>query len=865
VTRFRAAIGAAWLLVAPWPAAADRLPADVAPLHYQLVVTPEFGTRTFEGDLVIDLRIEKPTNAITLNAVDLEIYRAELSLPSGRTLRPAVSVDAAGQVVTFGMPERLYPGTAKLRLRFGGQLRNDGRGFYLVTAYGRKYALSQMEATNARRAFPCFDEPGFKASFAISAVVGERLTALSNGTLVSDTPGPDFGKHTLRFGTTPKMSSYLVALAVGEFQCIEGSAASVPLRVCAVPEKKGLGRFVLDVAEQVLRADSQYFTLRYPFRKLDLVAIPGGFPGAMENTAAIFFDEGMLVDPSTATEATLAEVAEVISHEIAHQWLGDVVTMKWWDDLWLNEGLATWLAPKALQAWRPQWRFDLSAVARTNAAMRLDALRSTRAVRATVATEAEIDESFDHIAYDKAAAVLGMVEAWIGPDAFRAGLNAFVRARAYEPATGEDLWGHLAAASGNPVDRVMMPAVTKPGIPVVEIEASCDGDQTAVAVTQRRFSAGPANVEPDTGTWQIPLGIRGVGEYAPTLTSTTVLLTEPRHVFMIAGCYPAVIANAGAAGYFYSAYQPEAFARLAALARQRLTPAERVRLIEDAWALAGSRAEGIGNYLTLVSALADDPTPEVIEEIAAGLMVIEDELVSDKARPSFEAWVIRTFSPAASGFDWRVAPGETSDRQRLRKAVMAILGGAGRDPAVLATARVLAAAHLAGALRLDPSLVDLVTGLAARTADASLLGRLQALDAREAVAHAGDPLFVTRTLDAALADEAPPGDAAELLEAALGNPAVKSQAWQFVKSRWTDIQPKLSAAFALPSVVAATGAFCDGAARDDVERFFADKAGAAPRTLRLALDRVDACRNRRLWLDGPLTEWLNARQFAPEP
>jgi aminopeptidase N len=845
------------LLALAWPATAERLPADVKPLHYQLVVKPDFETATFDGDLVIDLQVDKATSRVTLNAVDLEVYRAEARLPAGRTLHPAITADAVTQTVSFVMPSRLFPGTLKLHVEYGGRLRSDGRGFYLARAYGRKYALSRLEATGARRAFPCFDEPAFTASFAVSAVVSDRVAAISNGKLLSDTPGPDSGEHTLRFATTPRMSSYLVALAIGEFRCLERTVEGMPIRACAAPEKQDLGRFVLDVAEQAFLADSRYFTLRYPFRKLDVVAVPAGYADSSGNAGAIFFDDRLLSDPTLASEPALARLAEAVSHGVAHQWLGSVVTFGWWDDLWISEGLAEWLATKPLLAWRPQWHLDLSNLARTNGAMRLDSMPSARAVRTAVTTEAEAEESVDNAASAKAAAVLRMVEASSGEEAVRAGINAFVRARAYEPATGDEVWGQLARATGDAVDRMMRPAITTPGVPVVDLDSSCDGAETLVTVSQRRFSAGQASPPAGPDTWQIPLAIRGVGVDAPMLISTPRTLSGPRQTFRLTGCFPSVIVNAGATGYFYTAYTAGALARLAPLARDRMTPAERIRLLDDAWATATTGALGIAGYLTLVTALASDPTPEVIEEIAVGLTDVREYLLPDRGRAPFEAWVTRTFGPVAAGLGWRVAPGESADRQRLRAAVLEIAGGVAHDRDVLATARTLAAARIAGAEALGPSLAAAVIGLAARGADADLLASLESLDALGTVARASDPAFVTGALDRALADPDRHGRVASLLAAALQNPAVGAQAWQFLTSRWSDLAPAVAAPSALASVVAATGSFCDGSTRNEVAQFFGERAVATPRTLRLALDRIDACRDRRLRLETPVVEWLD--------
>jgi aminopeptidase N len=871
------------------PSSAGRGPLDATPLHYQLAVTPDFGTTTFDGDLTIDLRVDKATTRITLDAVDLEIYDAEIFLPYDRRVKPDVTTDPAAGTASFTTSTRIYPGTIKLHIQYGGKLRGDGRGFYLARSNGRKYLLSQMEATDARRAFPCVDEPAFKASFALSAVVDQRLTAISNGRLVSDTPAEKYGKHVLRFGTTPRMPTYLVALAVGEFGCLEAMAESIPVRVCATPENKNRGAFVLEAARRALLFDTQYFTFKYPFRKLDLIAVPGGFPGAMENSAAIVFDEGMLVDPAQVSETRLSEVAETISHEVAHQWLGDIVTMRWWDDLWLNEGLATWMAPKAVAAWQPAWHVELGGATRTREAMRLDAYHSARPVRTAVATEAEIEESFDAMAYDKAAAVLRMVEAWVGPDVFRNALNTFVRAHAYESATAEDLWKELAAAADRPVDLVMRAFLSQPGVPLVTLDTSCEADETVISASVQRYTldpsaspmavqagsptpapatpatpagtrtaAAPVPAPPPAAPWPIPLQVRGVTSTAPMLTFAPRLVTGQPQALRINGCFPAVLVNSGATGYFHTASAPAALAHLTSVAASRMAPAERIRLLDDQWALAAAGLSNIGDYLAVVAALAGDTTPEVIEAIAGDLAFIREHVAGDSARDAFEAWVRRTMGPAAASLGWRAESADTDDRRRLRAAVVDILGTAGRDNVVLATARVLFVADASGAQPIDRALRASIARLTARTADAGLLAAMRARDSAETLASAGDAAFVTAALD-----EAVKGGPSETLPvwiaAGLENPAVNTQVWTFVKARWSDIEPSMGGPFALSRVVTAAGSFCDGGARDDVQRFFADKASTVGRTLQLTLERIDACRDFRLRQESRLADWLAAR------
>jgi aminopeptidase N len=850
-------VAAALLLGLAVPSAAQRPPLDVTPLHYQLTITPDFGTGTFDGDLTIDLRVDRPTTTFSLDAVELEIYGADILVSSGRHVRPAYALDRAAGTLTFTAPARIYPGTIKLHVEYGGKLRSDGRGFYLVRSHGRKYLLSQMEATDARRAFPCFDDPSLKASFALSAVIEDRLTAVSNGRVVSDSPSSRSGRHVVRFGTTPRMSTYLVALLVGEFGCVESTVDTIPVRVCAVPERKGELGFVLEAAQRALHFDNQYFTVKYPFRKLDLVGVPGHFPGAMENSAAIVFDEDLLSAPGTASESERTEVALTVSHEIAHQWLGDIVTPRGWDDLWLSEGLATWMAPKALTAWKPEWQAEVAATAATRKAMELDAFRSTRSVRWPAASEAEIEESFDAIAYEKAAAVVRMVEAWVGADAFRSGVNAYVRAHAYQNATGEDFWTELtAAAIDRPVEKVMEPFITRPGLPLVSIETSCDGNETVVTASVRRFGADPAS---GGEHWVVPLNIRGLDPTSPMLVSAPWLLTEPWQTLRIGGCFPAVLADSGAVGYFRTAYTTDALASIVGLAPNRLTPAERIRLLDDQWALAAAGGQGIGQFLSVAAALAGDASPEVVEAAGARLVAIGQHLARGAVLDAYAAWIRATFGPAARALGWHPARTETSDRKRLRAALLTIVGAAGRDPSILASARALVAGHATDAATLDVSVVPTASRLAALSADRQTWDILQTRDTREALGAVGEPGLAVKTLEDAL-EKAADGEALPgWIAAGLNNPAVNAQVWGFVKTRWPALQPGLLGAFALSEIVSAAGSFCDGDAREDVRRFFADKTAAIPRTLSLTLERIDACRDLRLRQDAQLADWLRTK------
>ena len=335
---------------------AQRLPAGVTPNNYTLWFAPDLDKETFRGRESIAVNVAAPTTTIVVNAAEITFGEVTIEDASG-TQTAKVTTDEKNETATFTVARAVPRGAATVRVTYTGILNDKLRGFYLSKANGRKYAVSQMEATDARRAFPSFDEPAFKATFAISMMIDAADSAISNGKQISDTPGPDPGKHTITFAPTPKMSSYLVALLVGDFVCRSGAAGTTPIRVCATPDKLGLTAFALSAAEQQVAFFNSYFGIPYPFEKLDIIGVPDFAAGAMENAGAITFRERMLLaDEATASVGVRRSVASVISHELAHQWFGDLVTMKWWDDIWLNEGFATWAANKPLAAWKSEWR-----------------------------------------------------------------------------------------------------------------------------------------------------------------------------------------------------------------------------------------------------------------------------------------------------------------------------------------------------------------------------------------------------------------------------------------------------------------------------------------------------------------------------
>ena len=405
---------------------AQRLPETAVPNSYKLTFTPNFTNDTFGGDEIIQVNVPKATSKIVLNAAEIKFDDVTIEA-GGKSQKATATADEKNEMATLAVPNEIPAGAATIRIKFTGILNDKLRGFYLSKTDKRKYAVTQFEATDARRAFPCWDEPAYKATFDISIVADKGDTAISNGKLLSDTPGPGADKHTLKFATTPKLSSYLVAMLVGDWKCLSDEVDGIPLRVCSVPGKEQMGAFAMEATKHILHYYDQYFAMKYPFGKLDQVALPDFEAGAMENAGAITYRETLLLaDPRTVSEDQKINIAGVIAHEVAHQWFGDLVTMKWWDDIWLNEGFATWMTAKPLEAWKPEWKQDEQVVAEANDSMNVDSVVATRPIHQDAETRGEINALFDGIAYGKTAAVLHMVESYLGPDTFRAGVNRYL-------------------------------------------------------------------------------------------------------------------------------------------------------------------------------------------------------------------------------------------------------------------------------------------------------------------------------------------------------------------------------------------------------------------------------------------------------
>jgi aminopeptidase N len=872
------------LVCLPLMAAAQRLPYGVTPKHYTLSFTPDLQKATFSGEETIDVEVNQAGSSVTLNSIELEFQEATITQES--KAQPAKwSFVLEKEQTTLTVADDLQPGPASIHIKFTGILNDKLHGFYLAKSKERNYATTQFENTDARRAFPSFDEPAFKAKFDITLIVNNGDTAISNGRIISDTPGPAQGKHTIQFATSPQMSTYLVAMAVGDFECNEGTADNIPIRVCGTPDKKPLGTAALRYASEILKFYDQYYGIPYPFGKLDIVGVPDFEAGAMENTAAIFYRESLLfIDDKNSAVDSHQAVFEVLAHEMAHQWFGDLVTMKWWDNIWLNEGFATWMAFKPSQTLHPEWNANLAAVQARDRALTLDALVNTHPIRVKAETPEEINELFDPISYEKAGSVLRMIEAYVSPEVFRRGVNVYLRKFSYSNATAEDFWNALTAASGRPVDKIMPTFVDQAGEPLVTVRSACVNSpavkepvrkskrsrraplkpqpKTQITATQGRFWADPSVAPNKDQVWMLPVCVKASGT-----KPFCQIVSEKEQVMPMAGCSPWVFVNASAAGYYRTRYDKADLQKLIAAAGTDLSTAERIVLLRDEAAMVGSGQENMGIFLDLVAAVNQDAEHSVVESYVPTFEFINDYLLQGAEAGPFRAWVRASFQPMMAKIGWTPGTNESPDTHTLRGDLVHILGFEGEDPETIRQSTQLAEQYLKSPDSVDASMAGAVLSVAARFGNEALFEQyVAALDRMHspeqyynvgrALADFRDPKIVERVLAMAVSDDVRNQDAARMISSVLATVDNQKIAWEWIKAHWPAVEKKTTASSG-PAIVTATRTFCSAETRDDAQSFFTEhKVPSAERTLKQSREDVDSCIKTRPRLQTELADWL---------
>jgi aminopeptidase N len=847
---------------------AQRLPGGVHPEHYSLTLTPDLKAATFAGEETIDVVLDRPSATITLNAAEIKFLSVKGSTASSSDAQTAqVSLDSEKEQAVFTFPRELPAGKVKLAIQYTGILNDKLRGFYLSKTKARNYAVTQFEPTDARRAYPSFDEPALKATYDLTLIIDGGDNAIANTQVVSDTPGPIAGKHTVKFATTPKMSTYLVAFLVGDFKCTTGKSDGVPIRACSTPDKVEMTRFALESAEYILPYYNKYFGIKYPMPKLDMVALPDFEAGAMENFGCITYREtDLLVDAKNGSIPAKKRVAIVVAHEMAHQWFGDMVTMQWWDNLWLNEGFASWMESKPVAKWKPEWNFPQDDARDLDTTLNLDSQKTTRTIRAKAETPSEINEMFDGIAYGKAGAVLGMVENYLGEEVFRQGVHNYLAAHLYGNATAEDFWNAQTANSHLPVDKIMQSFVMQPGVPLLTFSQQ---GANGAPVAQSRFFLSSATADATAQQWTVPVCTKTSGKPVCRVVNAE----DTADPVPADAKQPFFYANAGAKGYYRTAYTPAQLEAIIAKAETALTPPERIGLLGDRWALVRSGQGTVGDYLSLVLALKNDPNGLVMETALDKVKTIDARIATDEDRAQLAAVLRREFGPVYAALGHPVR-GESYDRQQLRSELLKILGAA-KDPAVLAEAKEMTDRSFAAGGRrdkgLDPILADSALAVTVADGDAALYEKVLAAskdpsdpglqsDALRTLAYFRDPALVTRTLDYAVSGQVRNQDSWVPMAILLSARDTRDQTWDYIQQNWDKVHAQLTTASGA-RIVSAAGSFCSVARRDEVANFFAThKVDAAQRTLAKAIDNINDCVQLRDEQEPNLRQWLAAQK-----
>jgi aminopeptidase N len=858
--QFRPAL-ACLLLVCAATAYGQRLPDTVIPEHYTLTLTPDLKSATFTGSERIDVHVQQPTDSITLNAAEIKFSSVSATV-NGQSLAATITLDDQKQQATFKFPQTLPGGDLTLAIEYTGILNNELRGFYLSKTEKRNYAVTQFEPTDARRAFPSFDEPAFKATFDVTLVVDSGDTAISNTNIVSDTPGPGADKHTLHFATTPKMSTYLVAFLVGDFRCISGESDGTPIRVCGTPGKEQYGTFALSAAEFVLHYYNDYFGIKYPMPKLDLIGIPDFEAGAMENFGAITYREtDLFIDEKNASVNEKKNVAEVVAHEMAHQWHGDMVTMKWWDNLWLNEGFATWMENKPVAAWHPEWHIPQDVAAQLNGTLDYDSQKITRAIRAKADTPDEINQMFDGISYGKAAAVLLMTEQFEGPEVFRQGVHNYLKAHMFGNSTAEDFWTAQAEVSHLPVDKILSSYVAQAGVPLLVFSQPSGG---SVQVSQSRFYLNPQIKPEGQQTWTIPVCFGAAGEksHCEVLDAAQQSLKAPAaSVF-----YP----DAGGRGYYRFALTDDLYAKLLAGVETSLTPEERISLLGDKWAGVRSDHDSVGDFLNLVAAVKDDDSPAVISTAFGPLSTIDGRIASTpQEHAALAAWVVRTFKPAYTRLG-APSPADSPDRKELRSALFGVLGTLGKDADVIAESKQISEQYLSNPSSVDPNIAQTAAAIAAENGDAAFFDQLQHLYetvdnpqvkdyALRLLALFRNPDLERRSLDYAVSGKVRNQDAIFQLLLPMRDAETRDIAWDFMRNNWDKVQAQITTAMG-GYLVSGAGAFCSEEKKQEAVDFFtAHPVPASGQYLQRAKDSIDDCIELRSNQGPKLEQWIGGQ------
>ena len=861
-----------------------RLPSNVRPIYYHITLTPDLDAFSFTGEEWVEIDILEPLSEIVVNATELQVSTANLELSNGDLIDVVeINLDEDTERLTLRFPQEMPAGASVLRLSFTGSLNDQLCGFYRsqytdISGNSQYLATTQFEATDARRAFPCWDEPSIKAAFDVTLVVPAGLTAVSNMPIASEEPVSG-GQKAVHFETTPKMSTYLLAFIVGDLACVEDTAPDgTQIRVWATRGKEQLGRFALESSVRALTYMNDYFGIAYPLPKMDHIAVPDFAAGAMENWGAIIYREtALLYDPDNSAAQVKQRILEVVAHEMAHMWFGDLVTMEWWDDLWLNESFASWMGDKTVDHLFPEWQMWTQFVSHdTNAALALDGLRNSHPIEAIVDDPSEIRELFDAISYSKGGSVLRMLEDYVGAETFRGGLHDYLIEHAYDNARGSHLWGsiHCAAERDSPglsvsVTGLMEAWIKQVGYPVVKADVNRSGPSAEVTVSQSRFLYDHLlNAEADGSIWPVPIS----HSYAGSASRTRTMLKGPHAQFSVNVDDGWLKLNAGQTGFFRVAYNESEWDLLKdAIATQSLEPVDRLGLQNDAYALVKAGHLPATVFLSLAEAFLGETDAIVWGDLAANLRRLESLLTGTPHLEAFHGYARGLFDKIAGDVGWDARPGE-GHLDAVRRSVVIGRYGEYGDPGTLDEGQRRFNAHAKGAAVLPPDIRGVAFGLVAQVADRTTYDTLWRLEQEAnlheekvrilgALTRTHDKVLLSDLLQRSMSGDVRAQDTPLVIVQVANNTEGLDLAWKFVKENWEELNRRYGqGGFAIMRIVGVAAGFASLEREVEVREFFGTHpAPSATRTVQQVLENISL--NAR-WLDLNLDSvgrWLAER------
>jgi len=843
---------------APSPPPALRLDEATRPTRYALKLKVIPTEDVFTGAIDIDLALQKPVSTLWLNGTELKIQEA--SLEFGGQSMAASPVDGGKELIGFSFPRAIGPGKAKLHVKYAGAVSTrDSRGLFRQQESDDWYLISQFESHYARLAFPCFDEPSFKVPWQVTLEVRKGDQAFSNTPVASERDGED-GFKVVTFRETKPLPSYLVAIGVGPFEVVDAGRTgrnATPVRIIVPRGKSGEARYAAEVSPVILDLLEKYFDIPYPYEKLDVLSIP--LPtnfGAMENAGLVTASQiAFLAKPERESIQFRRGYAGLAAHEFGHMWFGDLVTMAWWDDTWLNEALASWITSKIIEQWKPDWYRGTTWINSKSRATSEDSLVTARKIRQPIDSEHDIVNAFDSITYQKGAAVLSMFEHWIGEEAFQRGIHRYLQQHAWGNATARDFLAAIGADTGRDIAPAFSTFLDQPGLPLVTVGLQCErGSKPKLSLSQERYLPAGSQGSADQ-VWQVPICARyenGKGQ-----ARDCVLLTQKTGELELASaqrCPAWVLPNEGELGYYRVLYSGDLLARLLKDGGKQLALAERIGVLDDVNALVGRGKMLYGEVLQLVPALSKDPHREIVTSTTRIVGGLKSHLIPESLRPSYAQFIRRVFGARARKLGWRSKPGEDEDTRLIRAAVVGLVADAGEDRVLQAEARRLARRWLRDRSAVDADTIDTLLSVAAQSGDQALFVEIHSAAQKETdrrdrvrliqtMGAFRDPAIEKAALALALSNEFDPRDSLRIMWRASAESRTRDMAYHFVKQnfdRLIERLPRDSGA----SLPAAGRGYCDGDHRRDVEAFFKDRSTTftgGPRTLANVLEQIDLC------------------------